>query len=166
MISEVSSLGAYFKPVRRERGEGNTGNDSIENTGTIPGQKTETANKVNHSSEDSPEVEELKRSDRELRQNAVVQDTSFIYLTGPDGHVYITGTKVSLDASEVPNNPEATIDKAQEIRRAVNSQEEPSLQDLHLLIAASKMEARARAELMRKPKGISGENISVVDKYV
>lgn len=171
MISEVSGLGAYInipygKPVRRERGEGNTGNDSIENTVTTPGQKPGPANKVNHSSDDSPEVVELKRRDRELRQNAVVPGTSFVYLAGPDGHIYISGRKVSLDASEVPNNPEATIDKAQDIRRAVNSQEEPSLEDLYLLIAASKMEARSRAELIRKPKEISGEKISVVDKYV
>jgi hypothetical protein len=160
MISEVSSHMAeynitYNKPVRRARGEENAGNNSIEDPATIAGQKPETSN----SSKDSPEVEELKRRDRELRQNAIVHGTSFVYLTGPDGHIYIAGRKVSLDASEVPNNPQATIDKALEIRRAVNSLEAHSLQDLHLLIAASKMEARARAALISESKGTRGEKI-------
>ncbi|MBI5664458.1 MAG: hypothetical protein HZC49_05135, partial [Nitrospirae bacterium] len=139
---------------------------SIEGPATMSGQTRETINKVKHSGEDSAEVEELKRRDRELRQNAAVHGTSLIYQTGPDGHIYVSGRKVSLDSSEVPNNPGLTINKALEIRRAVNSQEEPSLQDLQLLVTASKMEARARAELTRESREIRGERISIVDKYV
>jgi hypothetical protein len=156
----------YKKPVFLEREKGNARNDRIDAIVAASSRISEPANQVNYSSEDSPEVAELKHRDSKLRQNAVAHGTSLAYQTGPDGHIYIAGRKVSLEALEVPNNPEATIDKALEIRRAVNSQNEPSLHDLHLLITASNMEKRARAELMRMHRESRGEKISIVDKYV
>jgi len=47
----------------------------------------------------------------------------------------------------VPNDPQATIKKAQQIKRAALAPKDPSSQDRKVAAEASKMEAKARQEL-------------------
>ncbi|MGD8781495.1 MAG: putative metalloprotease CJM1_0395 family protein [Ignavibacteria bacterium] len=55
------------------------------------------------------------------------------------------------------DDPEATIKKAQQIRRAALAPSEPSSQDRSVANQAAAMEAKARAELMEeKTNGDSG----------
>ena len=89
---------------------------------------------------------------------------TFEYQTGPDGKRYAVGGEVSIDTSKIPNNPEATIRKAQTIRRAATAPAQPSSQDRNIAVQASKMEAEARQEInQQKASGQdidSSENIS------
>lgn len=171
MISEMNGPWTYSnitfnKYAGPERRGVDTDRKGIKGPAAVADKKPEKPDTSDHHARGSHELEALKRKDRELHQNVPVHGTSLIYQTGPDGHIYASGRKVTLEASEVPNNPQATIDKAREIRRAVNSQKEPSLHDLHLLFAASRMEAQARAELMKQPGDIINERKAFVDKYV
>lgn len=48
------------------------------------------------------------------------------YERGPDSRSYAIGGEVDIDTSSVPNDPEATIQKAQAVRRAALAPADPS----------------------------------------
>jgi hypothetical protein len=75
---------------------------------------------------------------------------SFTYETGPDGKRYAVGGEVQIDTSPVKGDPQATIQKAQTIRRAATAPSNPSSQDRAVAAQASKMEAQARQELQKE----------------
>jgi len=75
---------------------------------------------------------------------------SFTYRMGPDGRMYAVGGEVSIDTQPVPGDPQATLEKAQQIRRAALAPSEPSAQDLQAAAKASRMAAKARAELRQE----------------
>ena len=64
---------------------------------------------------------------------------TFEYQTGPDGRQYAIGGEVSIDSSPVPGNPEATVRKAQTIKRAALAPREPSAQDRQVAAQAAQM---------------------------
>jgi hypothetical protein len=66
---------------------------------------------------------------------------------GPDGINYAVGGEVSISAGAVAGDPEATIQKAQVVRRAALAPTEPSLQDRSIAAQATQVESQARVEL-------------------
>ncbi len=109
------------------------------------------------SSEEKKQVEQLKRRDSEVKRHEQAHKAaagqfasggpSYEYQTGPDGKQYAVGGEVQIDTSEVPNDPQATIQKAQQIKRAALAPKDPSSQDRKVAAEASKMESKARQEL-------------------
>ena len=75
---------------------------------------------------------------------------SYEYQRGPDNRQYAVGGEVQIDTSEIPNDPAATIRKAQTIRRAATAPAEPSSQDRSVAAAAAQMEAKARQEMTQQ----------------
>ena len=110
--------------------------------------------------EEKQTIERLRARDREVRAHEAAHKASagsfakggatFEYQTGPDGKRYAVGGEVSIDTSKIANNPEATIRKAQTIRRAATAPAQPSAQDRSVAVQASKMEAEARQELSKQ----------------
>ena len=110
--------------------------------------------------EQQAEVETLKKRDREVRAHEQAHIAAggslvrggavFEYKTGPDGKRYAVGGEVSIDTSEVPNDPQATLRKAAQIKRAALAPAQPSPQDYRVAAQAAQMEARAAMELMRQ----------------
>lgn len=108
------------------------------------------------------EVVELKRRDAEVKAheqahtsaagNLVQGGTSFDYETGPDGKRYAVGGEVSIDTSTVPGDPQATLIKAQKIRRAASAPVDPSAQDRSVAAEASRIEAQARSEITQQAR--------------
>ena len=106
------------------------------------------------------EVEELKQRDREVRTHEQAHamaagqyakgGPSYSYATGPDGKRYAVSGEVSIDVSAIPDDPEATIRKMQQVRRAALAPAEPSGQDRSVATEASAKEAQARRELMQE----------------
>ncbi len=102
-------------------------------------------------------VQGLKKRDREVRSHEAAHlaaagpyasgGPSYTYKRGPDGRQYAVGGEVKIDTSEVPNDPEATIRKAQVVRRAANAPAKPSAQDRRVAGQAAAMEAEARKAL-------------------
>ncbi len=111
------------------------------------------------SPEEQAELDKLKARDAEVRTHEqahvaaagslVRGGINYTYRTGPDGTRYAVGGSVSIDTSKA-DTPEATITKAQQIRRAALAPAEPSSADHAAAAKASKMEAEARAELRKQ----------------
>jgi hypothetical protein len=72
---------------------------------------------------------------------------TFEFQTGPDGKQYAISGEVSIDASPVPGDPEATARKAQAVKRAALAPREPSEQDRAVAAQAAQLEAQARQEV-------------------
>lgn len=104
----------------------------------------------------------LQQRDRQVRAHEsahkeaggphVAGGVSYTYQTGPDGRQYAVGGEVPIDASRVPDDPEATIDKARTVRRAALAPADPSAADRAVAARASQMESRARGEISRLDK--------------
>ena len=106
------------------------------------------------------QLEALKSRDLEVRNHEqahlsaaggiAISGASFDYAIGPDGQQYAIGGEVSIDTSEVPNDPVATLRKAETIRRAALAPAQPSSQDYQVAGSAAAMAAKASAEWMRQ----------------
>lgn len=119
----------------------------------------------------SPEAEaqlrELKRRDAEVRAHErahmaaggqyVAGGPSYEYQQGPDGRQYAIGGHVSIDASSIPDDPEADLAKARQVRRAALAPGEPSAQDRAVAARAAAQESRA-ARARSEEKAQNGEN--------
>lgn len=122
-------------------------------------EETAGATAVELSEEEKAEVENLKDRDREVRTHEqahvaaggqyVRGRAQFEYASGPDGRRYAVGGEVSIDTSSVPGDPQASIRKAQVVRRAAMAPAHPSTADYRVAAAASRMESEARRELTK-----------------
>jgi hypothetical protein len=105
-------------------------------------------------------IQQLQARDREVRSHEqahlaaagplVKAGPFYSYIIGPDGKRYAVGGSVEIDTREVPDNPEATIEKAQRVRAAALAPAQPSGADLAVAATASRMESRAQMELARR----------------
>jgi len=112
---------------------------------------------TNLNTEEIQQIQRLKARDREVRAHEAAHiaagaglirgGASFSYQRGPDGIQYATGGEVSIDTSKVANNPEATIQKAAQIRSAALAPAQPSAQDRNVAAKAAQLAIEARAEL-------------------
>lgn len=109
--------------------------------------------------QDQAKIAELSARDREVRAHErahaavggqYASAPSYDFEKGPDGVNYAVSGEVSISSGAVPNDPEATIAKAQQIRAAANAPADPSGPDRAVAAAADSMEANARAELSAK----------------
>lgn len=106
--------------------------------------------------EEEDEVRTLKRRDTEVRAHENAHKAAagrwarggprYDFERGPDGRRYAVGGEVQIDTAPVPNDPDATIRKMQQVRRAALAPAEPSPQDRRVAAEASQSETRARAE--------------------
>lgn len=105
------------------------------------------------------QIQTLKARDQEVRNHEqahlsaagglAVSGASFEFVTGPDGQRYAVGGEVSIDTSGVPGDPEATLRKAETIRRAALAPAQPSGQDYSVASKAATMANQARIEMMK-----------------
>ena len=102
------------------------------------------------------QVAELKKRDREVRQHEQAHQAaggqyasapSYEYQKGPDGKRYAVGGEVQIDASPIPGDPEATIEKMRIVKAAALAPAEPSGQDRKVAASADAAAQQARAEL-------------------
>lgn len=109
--------------------------------------------------QEQKEIRELSARDREVRSHEQAHaavggkyagSPVYEFVRGPDGVSYAVGGEVSIDASPIPGDPEATIAKAQQIRRAASAPAEPSPQDRRVAAEAALMEAEARVDLRQE----------------
>lgn len=108
-------------------------------------------------SPEAAQLRELRARDREVRSHERAHAAaaaglphsapSYTYQRGPDGRMYAIGGEVRIDTAPVAGDPRATIDKAEQIRRAALAPAQPSAQDRAVAARAAAMAAQARAEL-------------------
>ncbi len=102
------------------------------------------------------QIEELKARDTEVRVHEQAHASvggqyagspSYEYQRGPDGTNYAVGGEVQIDVSEIPGDPQATIDKMKTVRAAALAPAEPSSADRAIAADATQKMAAAQAEL-------------------
>lgn len=102
------------------------------------------------------QIEELKARDTEVRVHEQAHASvggqyagspSYEYQRGPDGTNYAVGGEVQIDVSEIPGDPQATIDKMQTVRAAALAPAAPSSADRAIAADATQKMAAAQAEL-------------------
>lgn len=124
------------------------------------------------SQQELAQVRELRTRDREVRAHEQAHASvagalarggpSYEYQRGPDGRQYAVGGSVNIDTSAVSGDPQATVAKAQQIKRAALAPAQPSSQDRAVAAAATALEANARAELAQQTQEQSGDPLSDV----
>jgi hypothetical protein len=111
------------------------------------------------SDEEERQVDELKRIDKEVKTHEQAHlsaaggyargGAQYDYVTGPDGKRYASSGHVNLDVSP-EKEPEATIRKAEIIRKAALAPANPSPSDRKIAADAAKMAADAQQELAER----------------
>lgn len=133
-----------------------------------------TANNSNGAAQDAsfdPEQQQLIRQlaqrDSEVRNHERIHATvggrytsapSYTYERGPDGRLYAVSGEVQIDTTPIPNNPQATLEKATMVQRAALAVPDPSPADRNAAAQARVMAAEARAEIARLARSDSVES--------
>ena len=166
----IESVSFEGRPGKEEDKEAGSGVDFFEkqrenplglNNGRLKGEEeSQTVSRLDEqddlSEEEMKEVEELKKRDLEVKRHEqahfhaagrYASPPVYEYQTGPDGKRYAVGGKVPIDTSEIPGDPEATLQKARIVKRAALAPEEPSAQDQRVARKADKMAIEAQREI-------------------
>jgi hypothetical protein len=120
--------------------------------------------------EEKQQVKDLQNRDREVRAHEMAHvagggmhvrgGANFEYQTGPDGKRYAVGGEVSIDTAKKDNDPQATIQKMQIIKRAALAPAKPSPQDRSVAAQATQKEMEARQELREEQSAENKQNLS------
>lgn len=105
---------------------------------------------------DREKVQELQARDREVRAHEQAHarvggqhagSPEYQFERGPDGRSYAVGGSVSISTAPVPGDPDATVRKMEQVKRAALAPSEPSGQDRRVAADAEAKRTDARAEL-------------------
>ena len=106
------------------------------------------------------QVDKLEARDAEVRAHEQAHLTAagslakgppkYDYQRGPDGKQYAVGGSVEIDVGPVPNDPQATVLKADKIKRAALAPAEPSGKDRQVASQADAMKAEAQREIQQE----------------
>ena len=108
------------------------------------------------SDEEQAQVKELKERDAEVRAHEAAHaatggsfagSPSYEYQVGPDGKRYAIGGEVKIDTAPIEGDPQATIQKLQQVQAAALAPAEPSDQDRKVAQAAAAALREAQSEL-------------------
>ncbi|NDL70878.1 putative metalloprotease CJM1_0395 family protein [Vreelandella alkaliphila] len=104
-------------------------------------------------------LEQLKQTDRAVRQHEMAHKTvggqytgaaSYDYEVGPDGKRYAVAGEVPIDYGPVPGDPAATIEKMQTVIAAALAPADPSSKDLQVAAQARQYLLEAKLEAARE----------------
>jgi len=153
LVSEEGEAPAFVANAQRAE----TGLDAADTPKPILSQK-----QSDLTSEEQTEVRELAQRDQQVRAHEQAQKSvggayagsvNLDLERGPDGRSYAIAGDVSIDASPVSGDPEATLHKMETVRRAALAPSDPSGADRHVASHAQSTAAHARAELAAKRYG-------------
>ncbi|MFP4694897.1 putative metalloprotease CJM1_0395 family protein [Thiohalospira sp.] len=114
-------------------------------------------------------LQELRNRDREVRSHEqahlaaggqYTSSVSYSFVVGPDGKRYAIGGNVDVDTTPVRDDPEATLDKARQVRAAALAPANPSPQDRQIAAEAAQMAQEARMELRQERQEEQREEVS------
>lgn len=106
--------------------------------------------------DEQSQLHQLKNRDREVRAHEQAHASvggpyagapSYQYITGPDGQRYAHSGHVNINSRKIEGNPEATLQKALQIKRAALAPTQPSQQDYRVAAGAQQLAIEARTEL-------------------
>lgn len=109
--------------------------------------------------QEQQQVQELKSRDQEVKTHEQAHATvagryasapSYSYELGPDGKQYAVGGEVQIDIAPVAGDPQATVQKMQQVRAAALAPAEPSAADRRIAAEAAQRQIQAQAELVQQ----------------
>ena len=140
--------------------------DKVSSTSDQSKRKEQTSSEDESSSKDKNKekqeekaVQDLKKRDAEVRTHEQAHKSAggqyagspaYEMTRGPDGKSYATGGHVNIDVSPIPDDPQATLTKMAQIKKAALAPTEPSSQDLKVAARADMVSAAARSELQKQ----------------
>lgn len=165
MIGGISQAATgYFQPAGIARAGKGESRAAVEETDSQE-RTAASAKSANQNGELTPEQEQqvaqLKRRDAEVRAHeaahqaaggASAGSASYDYQRGPDGGNYAVGGEVPIDVSR-ENEPQATINKMEQVKAAALAPAEPSGQDRAVAAQADAIKAQAQQELRETQQG-------------
>ncbi|KAF0094641.1 MAG: hypothetical protein E1N59_1645 [Puniceicoccaceae bacterium 5H] len=161
MIGALHSSSAFYAPAYSRAG------DAKADTDDAASQKAEDKQTQREQQAVDQEVQQLKKRDAEVRTHEQahlsaasgisVSGPHFEMTEGPDGRQYVSDGHVSIDTSPAAT-PEATLDKARQIRAAALAPAQPSTEDMQVAAQATQMEREAQAALQaEKQEAMTGD---------
>lgn len=118
------------------------------------------------------ELRELKSRDQEVRAHEQAHAAiggqyagapSYTYERGPDGNQYAVGGEVQIDVSVIAGDPQATIQKMQQVRSAALAPAEPSSADRRIASEALQRQMQAQAELVQQSSSVEKPKVEVAN---
>lgn len=104
------------------------------------------------SEEEKREVEELQRTDRDVRAHeqahvaAGARNATYEYRTGPDGRPYAVGGSAQIEINAPAGDPDEKAAQARKMRAAALAPADPSPKDLEVAAKATRIEMEALDE--------------------
>jgi len=135
--------------------------------------KTDSSSQIELTEEEEREVEALQKKDREVKAHEMAHMAAgagivrgaptYEYQAGPDGKRYAVGGHVNIDTAP-EKDPEKTIQKMQQVKRAALAPADPSGTDLAVAAKASRAESEARSDRLEEKIEESVEQKEAQDK--
>ena len=154
-------------PEARPAGEGGGSPAVVNHVGRdAPEERAQTRSPNESDEAHAAEIRALAKRDAEVRAHeqahaaaggAFAGAPSYEYQQGPDGRSYAVSGEVSIDVSVVAGDPEATIQKMEQVRRAALAPRDPSDADRAIAATAAALILAARSELMAESGSATGE---------
>ncbi len=125
--------------------------------------KRQQAEQENVEQQEQQQIEQLKSRDQEVKAHEQAHAAvggryagapSYSYELGPDGKQYAVGGEVQIDISPVPGDPQATVQKMQQVRAAALAPAEPSAADRRIAAEASQRQIQAQAEVVQQTSAV------------
>ena len=163
MINRLNSSSAAASFVGYDRSTAVTRSGETDGAAATGGKnsKSQTGDSIQLSDEAQRQVQQLKKRDQEVRAHEqahlsagadlVQGGASFTFERGPDGKMYAVGGEVKIDTSP-ENEPDQTIRKMQQVKRAALAPGDPSSADRAVAARAGQIEAQARQEKNQSEK--------------
>lgn len=116
---------------------------------------------------DLAQVRQLKSRDAEVKAHEAAHAAvggqlagtpSYTYQRGPDGVRYAVAGEVPIDVGVIPGDPQATLEKMQQVQRAALAPAEPSSQDRQVAALAAQQAAEARAEISSQQRELRADS--------
>lgn len=109
--------------------------------------------------QEQQQIQELKSRDQEVKTHEQAHAAiggryagapSYSYERGPDGKQYAVAGEVQIDIAPIPGDPQATVQKMQQVRSAALAPAEPSSADRRIAAEALQRQMQAQAELVQQ----------------
>lgn len=114
--------------------------------------------------QEQQQIQELQSRDQEVRTHEQAHAAvggryagapSYSYEQGPDGKQYAVSGEVQIDISPVAGDPQATVQKMQQVRAAALAPAEPSAADRRIAAEAAQRQIQAQSELVKQHAAVT-----------
>lgn len=134
------------------------------------GEREQSAKQRQAEQAEQQEIRELSARDMEVKAHEQAHAAiggqyasapSYSYERGPDGKQYAVGGEVQIDIAPVAGDPQATIQKMQQVRAAALAPAEPSAADRRIAGEALKRQLQAQSDLIQQNQAPSQNSTDV-----